>query len=57
MPPKSQRERDAEKRLEKLEQMKQQVDAGSLSVRQMTPEERKRYGEPKPRPERPNRRS
>jgi hypothetical protein len=56
MPPKSQRERDAEKREEKLAQMKEQVEAGSLNVRQMTPEERKRYGDPKPRPERPGRR-
>jgi hypothetical protein len=39
----TQRERDAEKRAAKLADVKRQVEAGRLSIRQMTPEERERY--------------
>ena len=40
-------ERAAERRRERLEAMKRQVKDGSLTIRKMTPEERKRYP-PKP---------
>ena len=49
---KSQRERAEEKRQEKLAAMEEQVKDGSLVIRQMTPEERKKHP---PRPERPRR--
>jgi hypothetical protein len=39
---KSQRERDEEKKRQKLQDMQEQVRKGSLVVRQMTPEERER---------------
>lgn len=38
------REREAEKRAGKLEEIAQQVEDGQLSIRQMTPEERERFG-------------
>jgi hypothetical protein len=50
---KTQRERDAEKRVEKLRQVQEQVDEGSLTIRQMTPEERKKNP---PRPPKEKRR-
>jgi hypothetical protein len=40
----TQRERDAERREVKLAEIKEQVEDGQLSIRQMTPEERARYG-------------
>jgi hypothetical protein len=40
MPPKTQREREAEQRQVKLERMQEQIDSGSLVVRKMTDEER-----------------
>jgi hypothetical protein len=40
---KSRRERAEEKRQEKLELVREQVDNGSLVIRQMTDEERRRY--------------
>ena len=43
MPPKTQREREAEQRKAKLETIREQVDAGSLTIRQMTDEERERF--------------
>jgi hypothetical protein len=49
------RERQEQKRLEKLELVKEQVDSGSLVIRKMTDAERKE-NPPKPRPERPKRR-
>jgi hypothetical protein len=55
----TQRERDDEKRAAKFAEINEQVEAGSLSIRQMTPEERERY-RPRPRkppPPRPKRRS
>lgn len=46
MPPKTQRERDAEKRVEKLEMIDEQVKQGSLSIRQMTAKEKAKYAKP-----------
>jgi anti-sigma28 factor (negative regulator of flagellin synthesis) len=46
---KTQQDRAAERRRAKLADIKQQIKAGTLTVRQMTPAERKRH----PRPERP----
>jgi hypothetical protein len=43
MPPKTQREREAEQRQLKLERMQEQVDEGSLVIRKMTDEERERF--------------
>ena len=39
----SQRERAEEKRKEKLKAVEEQVAEGSLTIRQMTPEERAKY--------------
>jgi hypothetical protein len=46
---KSARERAEEKRLEKLDLVREQVENGSLVIRQMTDEERRRYA-PRPAP-------
>jgi hypothetical protein len=43
MPPKTQREREAEQREAKLERIQEQVDEGSLVIRKMTDEERARF--------------
>jgi len=43
MPPKTQREREAEQRQAKLEHIQEQVDAGSLVIRKMTDAERERF--------------
>lgn len=52
---KSTRERAEEKRQEKLELVREQVESGGLVIRQMTDEERRRYP-PKPaRSQRPGR--
>jgi uncharacterized membrane-anchored protein len=56
MPPKSAREREEAKRLEKLEAMQKQIDEGSLTVRKMTPEEKK-LSDARPKKERPARRT
>jgi hypothetical protein len=40
---KSARERAEEKRAEKLESVREQVESGSLVIRKMTDEERRRY--------------
>lgn len=53
-PMKTTRERAEEKRQAKLEVVREQVEAGSLVIRQMTEEERRRYP---PRPPRPKGRS
>ena len=50
---KTARERAEEKRVEKLELVRDQVESGSLVIRKMTDEERRRYP---PRPVPPNRR-
>jgi hypothetical protein len=49
---KTARERAEEKRQEKLELVRTQVESGSLVIRQMTEEERRQYP---PRPPRPKR--
>jgi hypothetical protein len=43
MPPKTQREREAEQRQLKLDRIQEQVDEGSLVIRKMTDEERARF--------------
>ncbi|MEA2254584.1 MAG: hypothetical protein QOG35_629 [Solirubrobacteraceae bacterium] len=43
MPAKTQREREAEQRKAKLDRIQEQVDDGSLVIRQMTEEERTRF--------------
>jgi hypothetical protein len=43
MPPKTQREREAEQRQNKLDRIKEQVDEGSLVIRKMTDQEREQY--------------
>jgi hypothetical protein len=50
---KTQRERNDEKRREKLAAIKEQVEQGTLTIRKMTPEERKANP---PRPREANRR-
>ena len=50
----TQRERAEQKHKEKLEEVERQVQDGSLTIRKMTPEERKQY--PKPENPRPKRR-
>jgi hypothetical protein len=54
MTPPSQRERAEKQRRERLALMEQQVQDGSLRIRQMTPAERKRW--PKQDPDRRTRR-
>jgi hypothetical protein len=49
---KTARERAEEKRLEKLDLVREQVESGGLVIRQMTDEERRRYP---PRPVQPKR--
>ena len=55
-PPKTTRERAEEKREEKLEFVREQVENGSLVIRQMTDEERRRYPPRSGDSERPRRR-
>jgi hypothetical protein len=50
---KTTRERAEEKRAEKLERVREQVQSGSLVIRQMTEEERRRYPPVAPEPKRP----
>ena len=47
---KTSRERAEEKRAEKLERVREQVQEGSLVIRRMTDEERQRYPARAPRP-------
>jgi hypothetical protein len=42
-PAKTTREREQQKRAEKLDEVREQVKSGSLVIRQMTDEERRRY--------------
>lgn len=51
------RERAEEKRAEKLAHVREQVDSGSLVIRQMTDEERRRYPPRPVQPRRPDRRA
>ncbi|HXS45811.1 MAG TPA: hypothetical protein VN751_14380 [Solirubrobacteraceae bacterium] len=48
MPTKTQREREAEQRKQKLDRIQEQVEEGSLVIRQMTDEERARFTRPEP---------
>ena len=43
MPPKTQREREAEQRRLKLDRMQEQVEEGTLVIRKRTDEERARF--------------
>ena len=52
---KTARERAAEKRAEKLERISEEVASGSLVIRQMTDEERRRYPARPAAPKRPGR--
>ena len=49
-------ERAEEQRQAKLEQMRQQIEAGTLVVRKMTAEERAKYPA-RPQPEKPKKRA
>ena len=53
---KTTRERAEEKRAEKLALVREQVQSGSLVIRPMTDEERRRYPPAAPRSKRPGRR-
>jgi hypothetical protein len=48
----TQADRAAERRREKLEEIRSQVKDGSLTIRKMTPAERERYPQQSPRPSR-----
>jgi hypothetical protein len=48
----TQADRAAERRREKLEEIRSQVKDGSLTIRKMTAAERKRYPQQPPRPSR-----
>jgi len=52
---KSQRERDAEKREQKLREIGEAVDSGNLVIRKMTPAERKQNPPRESAPKRPGR--
>ena len=52
---KTARERAEEKRAEKLEHVREQVKNGSLVIRQMSDEERRRYPPRASQPKRPGR--
>jgi hypothetical protein len=49
MPTKTQREREAEQRRAKLDRIQEQVEDGSLVIRQMTDAERERFTKKKKR--------
>ena len=51
----TQQDRAEQKRLEKLELIREQVDNGQLKIRKMTPAEREK-NPPRPRPEKRGRR-
>jgi hypothetical protein len=48
VPRRTQRELDDAKRQDKLRDVEQQVDSGSLQIRSMTPAEREQWGPAKP---------
>jgi hypothetical protein len=52
---KSSRDRAEEKRADKLNVVREQVESGSLVIRQMTDEERRRYPPRPAQPKRPRR--
>jgi hypothetical protein len=53
---KSSRQKADEKRQAKLDLVREQVESGSLVIRKMTDEERRRYPPQPPRPKRPGKR-
>ena len=53
---KSQQERQADRHQAKLDEVQRQIESGSLTVRQLTPEERER-NQPRPPKPTPNKRS
>jgi hypothetical protein len=53
---KTQADRAAEKRAVKLDDVQRQLDEGSLTIRKMTAQERKRFPPPAPRPAKGRRR-
>jgi len=53
---KTARERAEAKRAEKLKLVREQVESGSLVIREMTDEERRRFPRRSPQPKRPGRR-
>ena len=55
MPPKTAREREEAKKAEKLENMKKQIEDGSLTIRKMTPAEKKASEARPKKPPRPKR--
>lgn len=55
MPPKTAREREEAKKAEKLENMKKQIADGTLTVRKMTPAEKKASEARPPKPPRQKR--
>ncbi|MDX6639937.1 MAG: hypothetical protein QOF12_948 [Solirubrobacteraceae bacterium] len=55
MPPKTAREREEAKKAEKLENMKKQIEDGSLTVRKMTAAEKKASDARPKKPPRPKR--
>jgi anti-sigma28 factor (negative regulator of flagellin synthesis) len=55
MPPKTAREREEIKKAEKLENMKKQIEDGSLTVRKMTAAEKKASEARPKKPPRPKR--
>jgi hypothetical protein len=50
MPAKTQREREAQQRQAKLDRITEQVEDGSLVIRQMTDEEKARFARSRPAP-------
>jgi len=54
--PSPQQQRALDARDKKLEEMRNQIASGSLTVRQMSPEERKKFPKPPPRPAKAKRR-
>jgi hypothetical protein len=50
----TQRDRAEQKRKEKLDAIRRQLDSGELTIRKMTPAERKQHP-PRPRPQKRNR--
>ncbi|HEY7618761.1 MAG TPA: hypothetical protein VH834_03265 [Solirubrobacteraceae bacterium] len=57
MPTKTQREREAEQRKAKLDRMQEQVEDGSLVIRQMTDAERERFAKTRKRLDEPRKRN
>jgi len=53
--PKTQQERQADRRQAKLDEVQRQIDSGSLNVRQMTPEELEKNQPRPPREKKPKR--